>query len=184
MNFKNADTTNYEFYLYHPASLFNEIEEGQVSECTCRECKAIERSRKVSDTIEWGKLSSRERDATVAERVMGLCGHWELEKLHGAASGFQCTKCKATFCVGTIEFDIPRSRPYTTSIAAAWEVVEKLPEGWKWILTNYGDGCSFLIFKPDMYVDIGAEDFEGSSPSTPEAICIAGLRAKGYEVQT
>jgi hypothetical protein len=104
----------------------------------------------------WAEMTPRQRDALVAEKVMG----W----------------AKIEYSDGTVGFwwKVPH---YTTDIAAAWAVVEKMREcGINYSVHNYGDGHE-CVFDKEMVV------FERvSSSSAPEAICLAALRALGVDV--
>lgn len=73
------------------------------------------------------------------------------------------------------------SSPYSTSIDAAWRVVEKMAErGWACDIKNYANnpemegryGCYF-------YTD--SARFYTSAETAPLAICLAALRAVGVE---
>ena len=141
----------------------------------------------MSKVIEWGKLSERERDGVVAE-MMG----WTNIKLDPTKrvctvgmdfNGWFCTGPAMGTEPGDTESD-PSSplHHYTTDIAAAWEVVET---AFWWSVSKrhkmYGEGHDAII-----RFGIPGEILEGHSwganYSAPEAICIAALRAKGFEV--
>lgn len=115
---------------------------------------------------------SRKIDALVAEHVMG----WERSR---DGSYIYPPADAPTEVVGRYKAEFDEGWPYwtphySTSVAAAWEVVEKI-------------GGSFqLITGPKDYE--WACGFGGSPPpwtfndSAPMAICLAALRAKGVEV--
>lgn len=124
--------------------------------------------------------AGRELDAMIAERVMGA--KWEaigdngrtLLCIGSEASGDRRNLAwrKPDQCLMTL-FSLP---PYSTSIAAAWEVVEKMTK----------DGRAVFIdsagFDPEMWrVCVSADDPEGQLPSeaatAPLAICLAALEA-------
>jgi hypothetical protein len=102
----------------------------------------------------------RELDELIAERVMGLQRGW-LTSVRDDLTGFEI-------------YGGDSLQKYSTDIAAAWEVVEKLlADGWelteagysrttrKWDFT-FGNGCSF----------------DGPLCDTaPHAICLAALKA-------
>lgn len=97
-------------------------------------------------------MHNRELDALVAEKVMGV----------------QTTQHEGRLILFPGSMDIPH---YSTDIAAAWEVVEKL--GGESVVLTYGEDtgwweCSFLI---------GGIRSTGMSKSAPEAICAAALEA-------
>ena len=102
-------------------------------------------------------MTNREIDALVAEKVMGLkfyhaSGEPDLVKVDGKKT------------------DIPK---YSTSIEAAWQVVEKIPNmdmqfcGDNWCKVTFGyKGDTFTI----------------ESHTAPLAICLAALKAVGVEI--
>lgn len=109
---------------------------------------------------------SRELDALVAEKVMGMSTERRLR-------------------------DIPE---YSTDVAAAWQVVEKLK--WAEPELSWSDEqhawCLYLNKKP---LDIWQPEWSGgclylkktlviwpTAPTAPHAICLAALRAVGVEV--
>ncbi|GMA50155.1 hypothetical protein GCM10025857_15120 [Alicyclobacillus contaminans] len=104
--------------------------------------------------MKWSEMSPRERDALVAEKVMGYteCGKEE-----------------------PIE--------YTTHISAAWDVVDRMQQlGWNmdlmnaYIVPEIGRqwGCDLRD---------GRNLVVGLGPTAPEAICLAALRAVGVDVE-
>lgn len=113
----------------------------------------------------WKEMTDRERDALVAEKVMGWNnvhreGDWGL---FGRPFG------------GLRDYPIPY---YSTDIAAAWEIVEALRdklESFDFELSSFKDGtwgCTFYEFLyPQKYSRIAAD-----------AICLAALKAIGIEV--
>lgn len=65
---------------------------------------------------------------------------------------------------------------YSTEIASAWEVVNKL------ILDSYD--FNILVWKSGVNVEVGCNgdlDIEIGSDSLPHAICLAALKAVGHE---
>jgi len=71
-----------------------------------------------------------------------------------------------------------RLRPRSTSISAAWEVVEKLrseeeSEGWEFTLSSDADEWGATFWMGDTFHDSGAAN------TTPLAICLAALKAVG-----
>jgi hypothetical protein len=112
--------------------------------------------------MEWDELSPRERDALVAEHVMGwkpsptLIDGWVLQDgTHINHGGFHPS----------------------TNIADAWQVVEKFKqEKLTFIeisLSNYS--CKTLISTPN-------GNYEVEAPTATEAICKAALRACGVDI--
>jgi len=114
------------------------------------------------------KLNLREIDALVAEHVLEI----PVED-HGFS--------RFTVKVGSSKLAVP---PYSTDIAAAWDVVEKLQEsGFCFFIETRGklSQCSvevFLTGKPSAVFDTG----EVFADTVPMAICLAALKAKGIEV--
>lgn len=101
-----------------------------------------------------------EFDALVAEKVMGLT----VEK-----NVFGDFVIKMAY----VNQVIPH---YSTDIAAAWEVVEKL-KGQSMVL-NYGEDtqgweCSFIV---------GGKRYTSVRSIITHAICLAALKAVGYEL--
>lgn len=108
----------------------------------------------------------RELDALIAEKVMGL-----------AVLNGQIFRYDKSYEKGDIATAVGCPIPsYSTDMAAAWEVVEKL-EGIN-IFKDYPEKnewhVSFL-----MCDDFGCDDLCTSSNSAPHAICLAALKAVG-----
>ena len=96
-----------------------------------------------------------ELDALIAEKVMG----WKLSRYF--------------WDTGTGKIAIERTPKYSTSIQAAWDVVEKL-EGELHFKRKDDKWSVFLM---------GAEVWAGSTQDTlPHAICLAALKAVGYDL--
>jgi len=114
-------------------------------------------------------MTPRELDALVAEKVMGV----EVSQPDGSSSGY--------LHIREWGEELPR---YSSDIAAAWSVVEKLrgEEGFAIDLTSVGSPTSW-----DWNVHIEHPTDEagywlGTAKEAPRAICLAALRAKGVEV--
>lgn len=113
-------------------------------------------------------LPDREKDALVAEKVMGC----------NVKQGFNPITAEPDI---TYKFCGCESRDhhcdgggvleYTTSIAAAWEVVERWPDGY--FIEKDGDG--YAIWEMEAY----RNDLKCKAKSAPLAICLAALKAKG-----
>ena len=76
----------------------------------------------------------------------------------------------------------PPPRPYSTDIAAAWELVDhvlaKHPE-WAFALSIGGGQVGALFYESaEGYIEHGG----GSAAEPAEAICLAFLKAKGVKV--
>ena len=142
--------------------------------------------------------AGREMNLLVADRVMGLvsCEGWKIVNL-GSAGGAVlmadgCThgrgECYSTVQVDSIHGTIGGCPPFSTDIAAAWEVVERLknstPLGDVLVWWNAGTLSSYG--QPGWEAQI--RDFDGDckertialsglSATAPLAICRAALRA-------
>lgn len=110
----------------------------------------------------WNEMSPRERDALVAEKVMG--NDYNDPKYFNSSNNN----------IRVWDDDLPR---YTTDIAAAWEVVEKLRPDILLNVQPYGDFWHCKAFTVHMH-----ELAHTRAKSAPEAICLAALRAKGVEI--
>lgn len=101
-------------------------------------------------------MEPRERDALVAEKVMG-----------------KDVRCTCDFCLPT----------YTTSIAAAWQVVEKInrehgPFHLRDVCHRFGDDAP--IFWRAWFESTGPKhESYVDADTAPLAICIAALKAVG-----
>lgn len=112
----------------------------------------------------------RELDTLVAEKVME--NHWCQLMPENACIDGKPRKCAC----GAVGFPFEHRKPYSTDIAAAWEVVEKLNvSGYRmeFVLGSQGDAYATFI--------TGACRFRAVSGSAPKAICLAALKAVGGE---
>lgn len=130
---------------------------------------------------EFLEMPERERDAVVAENVMkwpfNLCrpfnGTGRREVRDGTLSEF-CVKCGDPY---GYHGGWPS---YTTDIAAAWAVVEKMRE--EFLYPDIISKTTEWLCVVDKYEE---EDepirwpVRAASPSAPLAICLAALKAKG-----
>lgn len=106
---------------------------------------------------DWVTMTKQQKNLLVAERVMELTSR-------------------------DFGFMWPGMCNYTTDISAAWKVVEKMQQ----------DGWNMELLNAYVVPDIGRQhhcDFKDGhgwgkayAPTTPEAICLAALRAKGVDV--
>lgn len=130
--------------------------------------------------------AGRELDALVAEKVMG----WERvegvdinrregvpeEKLdadrwHCRRAWFVGNERKACEECGTLP-------TYSTDIAAAWEAVEKVLPDFLVDLTYWHiDSPHVTLYRRND----SSENYSGIAPTAPLAICLAALKAVGYE---
>ena len=128
------------------------------------------------------ELKHRELDALVDEKVMGDCVHdWELqEDEDDPCSGIvwrKCKKCNKDFW----GLRPPVCRYYSTDIAAAMQLVDKMRERGIYI-TIVPQKDDYLIAVSEYHpqfnsyshlLDLHADNFE----ELPEAICRAALKA-------
>lgn len=123
--------------------------------------------------LKWSELSPRERDALVAEKVMGFTvTDWPTGK------SFPVTSAIAAGVLS--ERQESRIPHYTTQIAAAWEVVEKLRRE-KMLVTVVSDEDGG--WNAEMWDYNNRQSGEVFAESAPEAICLAALRACGVEIE-
>lgn len=134
--------------------------------------------------MKWSELSARERDALVAEKVMGWSRistpkAFGVTEEHLRAPGKpQKPNTVCEFITGTLVAPclpgerIPR---YSSEIAAAWEVVEKL------VTRLYV--FSFHSREGQWLASFGSHTMEGKSAVAAEAISIAALKACGVEIE-
>lgn len=118
-------------------------------------------------------MNNRDVDRLVAEHVMG----------HEISSGKDSYYKEYAYIInGPVLDDIPK---YSTDIAAAWEVVEKISpqilDSKPWtqcFITTIRDGihCSFKnLYSGEILGD-------AIETTAPLAICLAALKAKGIEI--
>ena len=117
-------------------------------------------------------VAGRELDALVAEQVMGFCLHESGITRDLTHCETECKRCGVM--IADAEFYMQRQFTPSTSIAAAWEVVEK-------------SNARFEMFNNPIK-HIWAVKFEGqdewvTADSAPLAICLAALKAVRVEVE-
>ncbi len=124
-------------------------------------------------------ITGRDLDALVAEKVMGFPSFAEqvVSKLstHIRFNHEACVICGR-------QDDTRECLPkYSTEIAAAWEVVEKLREKdfLVSIRTLKSGKIRCLVFSPDSENGPGVRAI---SDTAPHAVCLAALKACGVEV--
>jgi len=113
----------------------------------------------------------KEMDVLVAEKVMGRvpCTAWDVFRFAPPAFIKDAESCEHKDC-----YPLGFPADYSTYIAAAWQVVEKVITGtvWECYLTHQFDGWSCLFAapnKPDVY---------GVGETAPLAICRAALKCE------
>ena len=111
----------------------------------------------------WNSMTPRERDALIAEKVMG----WR--KVNNL---FEWPAKDSWIHI----YDIPN---FSTDIAAAWKVVEKLCSQFNIVLE-----C--VSFEYNCHVNIPADlgsRVHARASSAQEAICLAALKVVGVELE-
>lgn len=125
---------------------------------------------------------SRELDALVAEHVMGLRPFLE-ESIAKALRVTAKTIQQRTMLELMTSMEVPE---YSTDIAAAWAVVEKLREDYDRVfITAHGLGDTEVLVEVELDHNKGgvpADYWEATAPTMPEAVCLAALELKGVEV--
>lgn len=139
----------------------------------------------------WDKMSERERDALVAEKVMQFKKH-EWAEHEALENTLFCSFCGSTMQKGTklfldgttkqTYFCNEKSFPhYTTDISDAWTVVEKLRSKYlEFYMNTLGSDlweCEVEIGEANNFIVVNAK-----SQNPCEAICYCALRAKGVEI--
>lgn len=115
--------------------------------------------------IQSTEAAMRQLDALIAEHVMG----WTKISLEKTISGEEKIYGKPPDQQG-MDLVIPE---YSTDIAAAWEVVEKLRSMGKDIELR-----GHAPYEPDNWQVVVNDEFYTEGPA-PLAICLAALKAKG-----
>ena len=129
-----------------------------------------------SEVIHWKALAIRQRDALIAEKVMGKrVEHWTEEDCEGHEL--------RTGYVLPDQFGSPPVPCYSTNISAAWEVVREVNKPLDYTYDRYAAFVNELekIVGSDMFYDLFYCDVDGDH-LTAERLCIAALRAYGIEV--
>lgn len=132
-------------------------------------------------------------DFLIAEKVMGdekvvircpKCGSDNLEYDHRIEQGF-CTDCQELlFSSGCF-----LSKPYSTDISAAWKVVEKLREKDICLsVAHVKHVKSSIVWEYIAKVEWYDKSLEykfdfATSETAPHVICLAALKAVGYEIK-
>lgn len=131
----------------------------------------------MSERVKWGALSARERDALVAERVMGwpVIGDDEPYRHHVHKGGVVTARGPQAFRGRAI----PDRWFPSTDIAAAWDVVDKLLETGRWATIEVERLGTSVYLSGNK----AADDVEAVRLPAPEAICIAALRSVGVDVE-
>lgn len=143
----------------------------------------------------WAEMTARERDALVAEHVMGW--RWVKVTPDKAFYGDDAIKLGGFWLDGTCSVNTtradgtPNCPHYSTNIAAAWEVVERMgslgwvvevrvfpegsPQGPKRLATAWKEEICFGELER-------SEGIQVVGITVPEAICFVALKATGLEI--
>lgn len=113
--------------------------------------------------LNWSTMSPRERDALVATEVMG----WNRREGTGEKDMFRATQFGSTSAFPN----------YTSSIAAAWEVVETMNKTWFVMVERISNHVS-----PDGRWHCEMGGYHANESTAPEAICLSALKAVGVDV--
>lgn len=134
--------------------------------------------------------AGRELDALVAERVMGY-QWWHREGLRNHLLSPDAAQWAGSLDMkpGAAETDkafYNGAPPYSTDIAAAWEVIERMTaQGWHYEIggpaASTPHWARFGRGDYDPHNDEWDEQHIGMGSAAPHAICLAALRAIGEE---
>jgi hypothetical protein len=131
--------------------------------------------------------ASRELDALVAEKVMGKPGRFVNRVcINGrwvdALTWISVEEDPANPSAGQFAGRMPA--PYSTDIAAAWAVVEKLMMQDIWIaMCPYSFHAQPVGWFVEYFIDKDKKGGEIEAATATLAICLAALKAVGYEAK-
>jgi hypothetical protein len=120
-------------------------------------------------------LPGREMDALVAEKVMGLV---VLRDERTVQNGRYQTKNGGDYIPMGLDYYTQGCPEYSTSIAAAWEVVERMRKTHCVVVNTYqimSFECGIVPWESEGSCDVSLAHTE----SAPHAICLAALKAMG-----
>ena len=123
----------------------------------------------------------RELDALIAEKVMECSVSYII---HSPEPRCGCRSQHHNGRVGEAYIDhgqlcVLRAIPeYSTNIAAAWEVVEKMRENQTVGIHEYSEGWEVVLIGP------GCAVADGQADTAPHAICLAALQVVGHTIDT
>lgn len=158
------------------------------------------------ETIHWHALSPEQRNEILHQKVMGVKLLCTGRLVKGARdelmsrNAYICMECLVVLTV-TDDYLLNRALPkqhmkhippYTTSLDAAWKLVEHLREQKHCVAFHLGYDARKVYEGMFSFRNVGADQghvpyklsIQTSETSPAEAICIAALRACGYEVVT
>jgi hypothetical protein len=132
-------------------------------------------------------MDLRKLDALVAEKVMGTEKYWSVifgGSHYGNFDSVEKAQDRANKIQGDYKaaivpyYDEPN---YSTSIEAAWQVVETLDGEWS-IFGQHHLGWEVSPVEASMREDRYGNPFKANAETAPLAICLASLRSKGIDV--
>lgn len=122
----------------------------------------------------------RELDALIAEKVMGCKVLWQASSVYGPYCGcLSGSRFQEGPHSGPNRFD-ENLKDYSTDISAAWEVAKKLAN----MLGVHGEfQIRYVSFNGEWHVDTESSGLivHVAAETAPHAICLAALKAVGYE---
>jgi len=135
------------------------------------------------EPINWHAMTPEQRNETIHEKVFGHQRRTEKREVPSRAGGMAFTASYTTWQTGGP--DTPR---YSQSLDAAWLLWPKLLGASYVVRSKFL--CAYIEnddperYKWTRYATCGFIELETVRHMTPERICIAMLRAFGYEVLT
>lgn len=130
----------------------------------------------------WNEMTVRERDALVAEKIMNRSQEHKINECDDPYYS-QCALCGETN--GSTDWKLKETKceahpPYSTDIATAWEVIEKMIKyNPFWEQKNCIDFHLSPTSPPGWTCNFGDDTTRVYADTAPEAICLAALRAVG-----
>ena len=125
--------------------------------------------------------AGRELDALVAEQVMGWTACDPAQESRPWECGDERPSVRTGMGIPPGESDRNEIPHFSTDIAAAWEVVEKLDRDGHTMEMDKRDAgwvVRFVDYSKDPILSMEITD---TAPTAPLAICLAALKAVGYE---
>ena len=120
------------------------------------------------ESVDTELKSGRKLDALIAEKVMG----WSLDQLAAECGIYRGWPSKGD----AIHRPALPILYYSTSISAAWEVVEKMMSGgFRFVFSCEGEKSHAHFFNDDQEVP-GATQFYAVGETAPLAVCLAALK--------
>ncbi len=125
--------------------------------------------------MNWANMAPTQRDALLAEKVMGLrVEHWTKKHVEVEVDGETETWDLRTGYVLADDPMHPAIPAYSTDISAAWQIAERFDEI---IVSRHIPGK----YHCDLYR--GAMRYNAIAKTAQEAICLAALRSVGVDAE-